>query len=117
MFLQTDEQTIDDLRLFPKRDQPGIMDIYNHTYTRGGEALMQEMFHHPLCDQEAIAERAGIIAAFTATNARFPFEGAVLDMVEKYLLHGEEEVDGHKHAPGEKEIAGGVSAVIELLRS
>lgn len=115
MFLQTDEQTIDDLRLFPKRDQPGIMDIYNHTYTRGGEALMQEMFHHPLCDQEAIAGRAGIIAAFAAMNAKFPFEGAVLDMVEKYLLQGEEEVDGHKHTLGEKEIAGGVSAVIELL--
>lgn len=113
--MQTDEQTIDDLRLFPKRDQPGIMDIYNHTFTRGGESLMEHMFHHPLCDREAIAGRAGIIAAFAAMNTRFPFEGAVLDAVEKYLLHADGNADSQQPLLGEKEIAGGVSAVIALL--
>lgn len=117
MFLQTDEQTIDDLRLFPKRDQPGIMDIYNQTHTRGGGTLMEDMFHHPLSNKAAIARRAGIIAAFAAISAKFPFEGAVLDTVEKYLLQAEGDLEGNKVAPGEKEIAAGVAAVIELMHN
>ncbi len=34
MNLLTDEQTIEDLRIFGKRDASGIYDLYNHAYTR-----------------------------------------------------------------------------------
>jgi len=44
MNLYTDEQTIDDLRIFGKRDSNGIYDLYNHTHTRGGEKILEEMF-------------------------------------------------------------------------
>lgn len=44
MFLLTDDQTIEDLRLFAKREWSGIYDIYNSTSTRGGEMLLETMF-------------------------------------------------------------------------
>lgn len=115
MFLQTDEQTIADLRLFPGREQAGILQIYNETCTHGGEALMMDMFHHPLSDHTAIARRSGIIASFAGKGTRFPFAGSVLDGVEKYLRLGMDD-DGASANPGEREIAAGVAAVITWLQ-
>ncbi len=48
MYLQTDEQTIEDLRIFGKRDSQGLFDLYNHSHTRGAEAVLKEMFTKPL---------------------------------------------------------------------
>ena len=117
MLLQTDEQTIEDLRLFSKRDQPGIYDIYNNTSTRGGEAVLEQLFRHPLADKEAITKRAGIISAFASLDTTFPFHAGMLDTVEKYMSHAEEKTDGQKAALGEKEIGNGVTGVIELLHA
>ncbi len=64
MFLITDDQTIEDLRLFAKREQAGIYDIYNNTSTRGGEMLLEKMFRNPLSNLEAINKRSGIISAY-----------------------------------------------------
>lgn len=118
MILHTDEQTIDDLRIFGKRDVAGIYDIYNHTHTRGGEKILEEMFRHPLSDKDQINQRSSIIGHFTRLNMAFPFEAPLFDMAEKYLSHG----DGHtQHAGGqfvlsEKDINNGVTAVITLLQ-
>lgn len=115
MLLQTDDQTIDDLRLFARRDQAGIYDIYNHATTRGGESLLEEMFRCPLSDREAITARAGIIADFAALSCSFPFAGALLDSAEKYISFTEESLGGQKAGLGEKEIQNGVMAMISLL--
>jgi DNA mismatch repair protein MutS len=117
MLLQTDEQTIEDLRLFSKRDQPGIYDIYNNTSTRGGEAVLEQLFRHPLADKEAITKRAAIISTFARLDTKFPFQAGMLDTVEKYMSNTEEKSDGQKPALGEKEISNGVTGVIELLHS
>jgi DNA mismatch repair protein MutS len=117
MYLQTDDQTIEDLRLFARRDQTGIYDIYNNTFTRGGENLLQQLFRSPLAEQAAITRRATIIAAFAAMKTAFPFKGPVLDSVEKYMAHsGATGSDAsQKMTLSEKEISNGVSAVLELL--
>jgi DNA mismatch repair protein MutS len=118
MILHTDEQTIDDLRIFGKRDVAGIYDIYNHTHTRGGEKILEEMFRHPLSDKDQINRRSSIIGHFARLNTVFPFEAPLFDMAEKYLSHG----DGHTQHPGsqfvlsEKDINNGVTAVISLLQ-
>ncbi|MBS0027635.1 MutS-related protein [Chitinophaga sp. 22321] len=118
MILHTDEQTIDDLRIFGKRDVAGIYDIYNHTHTRGGEKILEEMFRHPLSDKDQINQRSSIIGHFARLNTPFPFEAPLFDMAEKYLSHG----DAHTQHPGaqyvlsEKDISNGVSAVITLLQ-
>jgi DNA mismatch repair protein MutS len=115
MLLQTDNQTIEDLRLFSRQDQKGIYELYNNTFTRGGEALLESMFRGPLSDIEAISSRAAIIGAFGKLKTRFPFEGWLLDNVEKYMLHANELKDGKKPDLSEKDTAVGVGAIIELF--
>nr|WP_295864170.1 DNA mismatch repair protein [uncultured Chitinophaga sp.] len=118
MYLQTDEQTIEDLRIFGKRDVSGIYELYNHTHTRGGESLLQEMFRQPLSDKDAINRRSSIIAHFAQQRTTFPFEAAMFDMAEKYLKNGDEHTkSGGRSVPlGEKDIYNGVTAVIGLIQ-
>jgi DNA mismatch repair ATPase MutS len=118
MFLQTDEQTMTDLGIFGRRSNGGIYELYNRTHTRGGEAILKEMFLHPLSDKEAISRRSSIIEYFAWLKMGFPFSSALFDMAEKYLKEADE---GAKHnrgqgMPGEKEIQQGVSSVITLIR-
>lgn len=116
MFLQTDDQTIDDLRLFAKREQKGIYDIYNNAATRGGELLLEKMFRNPLSDLDAITTRIAIISAFSKMKTVFPFAPALLDSVEKYMSQ-EENKDGQRSTMGEREIGNGVAAVMGLLHA
>lgn len=119
MRLQTDEQTIDDLRIFSKKDTPGIYDLYNDTHTRGGEAALQEMFRNPLGDRELINRRSSLIEQFSKLNVAFPYSATLFDMAEKYLMHANDsDKNGTNSAVfGEKEIHNGVSSVIELIKT
>ena len=116
--LRTDEQTIKDLGIFGNRDGDGIYDIYNHVHTRGGEALLDELFRNPLADKEAINRRSDIIEGFARLKLSFPYNASLFDMAEKYLANGaENEKNKNNRATlGEKEIQNGVNAVIELIR-
>lgn len=114
MYLQTDDQTIDDLGIFGKKNGTGIYDIYNHTHTRGGELVLEEMFRAPLCDQMAINIRSNIIAAFMKAEFKFPYDVSIFDVTEKYLLHGTKEQQQQLQM-SEKEIQNGVASVISLL--
>ncbi|MGN6420263.1 MAG: MutS-related protein [Pseudobacter sp.] len=117
MYLQTDDQTIDDLRLFSKRDTAGIFDLYNSTHTRGGELLLQEMFRTPLADKIEINRRSNIIENFCKLNTVFPFEGSTFDMAEKYLTNRNDHPNnGMQQTLSEKDIQNGVSAVIALMQ-
>lgn len=119
MFLQTDEQTMEDLGIFGRRNGSGIFDLYNHTHTRGGEVLLREFFRHPLSDREAIHQRRQIIADFAQLRVVWPFEAAAFDMAEKYLKESGHRAGGAVAQGGlsEKEIQQGVTAVIGLIRA
>lgn len=118
MFLATDEQTITDLGIFGQLNGNGIYDLYNRTHTRGGEALLKDLFTHPLSDREEINRRSSIIGFFASLNIAFPFETALFDMAEKYLVNADEAVKNSSQRSnlGEKEIQQGVTAVIELVQ-
>lgn len=116
--LRTDEQTIEDLGIFGKRNNSGIYDIYNHSHTRGGEGVLEEMFRNPLSDKDAINRRSSIIENFAKLGIPFPYNTSLFDMAEKYLGSGEESSKS-KNEPtllGEKEVQNGVGAVIDLIR-
>ena len=116
MYLQTDEQTIDDLGIFGKRNGSGIYDLYNHAHTRGGEALLEEMFRKPLADKNAINQRSNIIAQFMRLQLRFPYDVSFFDVAEKYLANPADSRQARQQPPlSEKEIQNGVSAIIILL--
>ncbi|MBO9728523.1 MAG: DNA mismatch repair protein [Chitinophaga sp.] len=116
MILETDSQTMEDLGIFGRREKSGICDLYNHTHTRGGEAVLQEMFRNPLASQEAINRRSSIIESFARLHIPFPFDAGALDMAEKYLTSADERAR-HRQSPlSEKEIVNGVTAIIELMQ-
>jgi DNA mismatch repair protein MutS len=117
MYLQTDTQTIEDLRLFSKADTQGIYDIYNHSFTRGGQSIMESMFRKPLSDRDAIIKRISIISGFQKQQAAFPFDGATLDNVEKYISFDDNQDGGSKISLSEKEVQNGIVAVINLFHT
>ncbi|RFS18754.1 DNA mismatch repair protein [Chitinophaga silvatica] len=118
MKLQTDEQTIEDLGIFSRKETPGIYDLYNETNTRGGEALLQEMFRNPLGERDLINQRSAVIEAFSQVKIAFPYSASSFDMAEKYLRNANESDKHSPNAPafGEKEIQNGVTGVIELIK-
>ena len=77
MLLDTDEQTLTDLGIFGKGDAGGIYDVYNHTHTRGGEAVLAQLFRNPLADKEAINRRSEMIAWFARLKVGFPFDATI----------------------------------------
>lgn len=117
MYLQTDTQTMEDLRLFSKGDTQGIYDIYNHSFTRGGQLIMEAMFKRPLSDREAIIKRINIISAFAKMKAAFPFDGIMLDLVEKYISFDDNLDGGSKVTLSEKEAQNGIVAVVGLFHA
>jgi DNA mismatch repair protein MutS len=118
MLLRTDEQTIEDLGIFSKRDGGGIYDIYNHSHTRGGEAMLEQMFLNPLADKASINRRSSIIEHFTRLGLDFPYNASLFDMAEKYLAGDGESSPhpGRQSQLSEKDIQNGVMSVIELIR-
>ncbi len=47
---------------------------YNHSHTRGAEAVLKEMFTQTIVrDQQEINRRSNIIKNFASMNMRFPF--------------------------------------------
>lgn len=118
MYLQTDEQTIDDLRLFSKGEVRGIYELYNNTNTRGGEVALQEMFRKPLGDIDLINKRSTIIKQFANVQTTFPYSASLFDMAEKYLMNSSQDGKGSSNSAtfGEKEINNGVTSVIELIK-
>src|SRR5688572_21714871 len=105
MNLQTDQQTLDDLRIFGKGNEAGLYDLFNNMYTRGGEVLLREMFTHPLGDETAINTRRNIIEQFSKQQIGFPFNGALFDMAEKYMMEDRNSARTLNSSMGEKEIA------------
>lgn len=118
MKLQTDDQTIEDLRIFSRKDTPGIYDLYNQTHTRGGEEVLKEMFRNPLGNREMINHRSSLIEQFAKAEMDFPYSASLFDMAEKYLLYANQNKTGASSTGvfGEKEINNGVTAVIELIK-
>ena len=119
-YLQTDEQTITDLRILSNNSGKGsIYDLYNRTRTRGGELLLRELFRKPLSNGEAIANRSDIIAHFARLNSGFKLDATLLDMVEKYLSFGNAPGDNQLHNAGnlsEKEMAEAILATAKLMQ-
>jgi len=85
MAFLTDQQTINDLNLFGKSGGASIYQIFNRTKTRGGAAILEEMFRFPLSDEHTINHRSQIIQQFAKAGASFPFSIDHFDPVESYL--------------------------------
>jgi DNA mismatch repair ATPase MutS len=81
----TDKQTLDDLGLLGKFKQHSVFSIFNKVRTAGGERLLNDMFHQPLTDADAINTRSALFRYFQEANLQFPFDTASFTMVENYM--------------------------------
>lgn len=89
MLFTTDQQTISDLNIFGKAGSDAVYALFNRTLTRGGAALLEEMFRYPLSDAGTINGRSRIIQYFSGDFV-FPFDGGLLDVAENYLDNQDE---------------------------
>lgn len=129
MIFNTDKQTLTDLNILGKPGADAIYTIFNHTSTRGGAAILENMFRYPLADVSAINSRSGKIQFLRSVNAVFPFRGGLFDVIETYLAEQDQRT---RLAPEDntlarkfnsliaednnfKMISNGVQSVIEVL--
>jgi DNA mismatch repair ATPase MutS len=87
MVFTTDKQTQDDLNILGRE---GIHTLFQRCSTRGGAALLEEMFLYPLSDAAAINKRSGMISYFSAAGWQFPYNTSLFDPVETYLANTDE---------------------------
>lgn len=90
MLFTTDKQTLEDLNIFGKHGSGAVYHIFNRCATRGGGAVLEEMFRHPLSDDIAINKRVGIIRFFVAGGTPFPFDPSFFDAIETWLANTDE---------------------------
>ena len=104
MLFTTDQQTLDDLNIFGNHGSDSVYQIFNHTSTRGGAALLEEMFRYPLSDHQVINHRSGIIAHFASKQTPFPFAAADFDAAEPYLDNTDERtrLSAQEHSVSQK---------------
>lgn len=88
MSFTTDKQTLDDLGMTGKFKPHSIYSLFNKVKTSGGERLLNEMFHHPLQDPDAINARSETFRYFQENAFRFPFTREDFLPVENYLTNG-----------------------------
>ncbi|NML22567.1 DNA mismatch repair protein [Pseudoflavitalea sp. G-6-1-2] len=90
MVFTTDKQTLEDLRIFSRQSDNSIYDNFNRCVTRGGAAVLEEMFRYPMSDHEAINRRIAIFQYFGASGIAFPFQSVLFDSAEPYLDNNDE---------------------------
>lgn len=81
----TDKQTLDDLNITGKFSPRSLFSLFNATQTRGGEKLLDKMFHQPLSDPAAINSRSGVLKYFHGRELSFPFNAQAFEEAEAYL--------------------------------
>ena len=128
MLFTTDQQTMEDLNIFGRHSAASIYSMFNRTFTRGGAALLEEMFRYPLSDAVAINKRSRMIRYFAA-NPGFPFNNELFDIAEQYLNNTDErtKLSNEKnsivntlsnlvaHDPAHKFINIGVAALVTII--
>ena len=131
MHFATDRQTIEDLNIFGKRGDGSIYSVFNHTQTRGGAALLEQLFREPLSRPETIRKRVGVIKWFAGAGLSFPFKPEWFDAIEQYLANTDERTRlAHEDGALGRRIAGmitsnteqaiihkGVAAVLEMVHA
>ena len=131
MHFTTDKQTLEDLNIFGKHGDGSVYNLFNHTRTRGGAVLLEQLFHEPLSRPESIRKRIGIIRFFAEAGLTFPCKPEWFDAIGQYLANTDERTRlSHEDAALGRRIAGmitqsseqaiihkGVAAVLEMVHA
>jgi DNA mismatch repair protein MutS len=88
MSFNIDRQTLDELNLLGKFRQGSVYSLFNQVKTRGGEQLLDQLFHHPLEEARAINDRSAIFQFFQQARLSFPFDPQEVSLMREYLDSG-----------------------------
>lgn len=88
MSFNIDKQTLEELNLLGKFRQGSVYHLFNQVKTRGGEGLLDHMFHHPLLDHHAINERSSVFRFFQESGLIFPVDVLQINLMREYLDAG-----------------------------
>lgn len=88
MSFYIDTQTLEELNLPGKFRQGSVYNLFSQVKTRGGEQLLDVMFHNPLADADAINERSSIFQFFQQSSPVFPFDVQEISVMREYLDSG-----------------------------
>ncbi|MDD2381836.1 MAG: hypothetical protein PHV35_09090 [Mariniphaga sp.] len=81
-----DNQTLNDLELFPIRGRANsIFDCYNCTETKGGSEILHKYFRLPVADINFLEQRKQQITFFIHLNTKLKLSKRQFDFVEHYL--------------------------------
>ncbi|QEC43464.1 MutS-related protein [Pseudobacter ginsenosidimutans] len=86
----TDEQTLNDLKIFARRGEVSVYALFNHTQTPGGAAILEQLFRYPLSDMSKIEQRSRTIQFFGQSGIQFPFRAEWFIYAEQYLANTDE---------------------------
>lgn len=128
MRFSTDKQTTNDLQIFGRGQEKSIFGIFDHTYTRGAAAILEQMFSHPLSDHMEINRRTEAIKFF-GSRPLFPFDAEYFDIADGYLANTDQRTkldnDGNSmkkrlsslivEDSNYRFVFSGVSAVLDIL--
>ncbi len=85
MAFKADSQTINDLNLIGDNKGNDIYSLFNRTRTRGGAAILKDMFLYPLSRADEINSRVNSIKYFRSKGFLFPFRNDLFDTIDFYL--------------------------------
>lgn len=88
MSFYIDTQTLEEMNLLGKFRQGSVYNMFSQVRTRGGELLLEKMFHNPLTNEVAINERTGILQFFQQSSLVFPFDVQEVSVMREYLDSG-----------------------------
>lgn len=87
MDFYTDKQTLDDLNILGKYTSNSVFTIFNAVVTKGGERLLDKLFHEPLNNPETINERSRLFRFFQKRKESFPIDKTAFQTAEQYINH------------------------------
>lgn len=85
MIFNADKQTLDDLNIFGKKGKDSVYALFNRTYTTGGAAKLEQIFHYPSTGAAEIRDRSETIQFFCSTSSAFPLEAVWIEVMVAYL--------------------------------
>ncbi|WP_065218883.1 MULTISPECIES: MutS-related protein [Butyricimonas] len=80
----TDQQTLNDLGIFGRVGRSSVYDLFK-AKTRGGAAVLREMFNYPLESAREINRRGAVIRYLQEREIEFPFMAEWFNAFEYYL--------------------------------
>jgi len=83
-----DKQTLEDLNIQGRYRSNSLYSIFNQSKTNGGGQLLDQMFHHPLTDEQAINQRSNTFRYFQQQALSFPVDATEFGVMENFLISG-----------------------------